>query len=542
MTEPNQKKLVFFSKISVIALFSIWFYLFIRITTIITSHNNKWYETLSMIVLLLLEVQIMTFASGYFLNILRVLRNINDFTSDFKKTHLQFFPPVAVVLASYKEPLHVIRDTLVCFYNLNYPNKYLYLLDDTRYDLPWDTSENKLKYRKDVEDLCKELEINLFRANWHGAKAGIINDFNEFLNGKIRDDFEITYFSKKPIEPIKYLIIFDADMNPFPDFIDPLIDIMEKNPKVGFVQTPQYYTNFESNRVAWASGLQQAIFYEYICEGKNYQNAMFCCGTNVMFRKEAYDDVGGFEEESVTEDFATSLKFHHNGWSSVYLNKISAFGMGPEDLGGFFKQQFRWARGTLGVLMTLPKQDFSKFTRNQRWEYFLSAAHYLTGTTFFMLIIFPLFYIFFSVPSYVADPSIYLSSFLPYISLSILMYVWPLKRRKYKIREVLSVLSLNALTFPIFIRAAVTALFNMNTKFGITPKDGGSSLSLWAFKMQIITASLCTIGIVWGLQRMYYEKYQFYALFFNIIWITYNLVMISSFLYFNHGEEESKKG
>ena len=30
-----------------------------------------------------------------------------------------------------------------------------------------------------------------------------------------------------------------------------------------------------------AAQFQQAIFYEYICEGKSYSNAMFWCGSNV---------------------------------------------------------------------------------------------------------------------------------------------------------------------------------------------------------------------------------------------------------------------
>ena len=36
------------------------------------------------------------------------------------------YPPVAVVVSSYKEPLSVIEDTLTCFYNMTYPNKQLY--------------------------------------------------------------------------------------------------------------------------------------------------------------------------------------------------------------------------------------------------------------------------------------------------------------------------------------------------------------------------------------------------------------------------------
>ena len=92
-----------------------------------------------------------------------------------------------------------------------------------------------------------------------------------------------------------------------------------------------------------------------------------------MFRREALMDVGGFDESSVTEDFATSLKFHSKGWHSTYLNKVCAFGLGPEDLGGYFKQQYRWALGTVGLFRTILGTMISSpglLSPGKWWEYF----------------------------------------------------------------------------------------------------------------------------------------------------------------------------
>jgi cellulose synthase (UDP-forming) len=515
-------------------------YLITRIILVSISEFSFW-EAIFATIFLLAEGFILMHSIGYFMNIFRVISHTSSFTPEIAKPKLETYPPVAIVVASYKEPLDVLRDTLVCFYNLRYPNKHLYFLDDTRYDIPWNSSENKLEYKRAVEELCESLEVNLFRAPWHGAKAGKINDFLKFLNGEKNEEFEFhQYMKTTPTEPEKYLIIFDADMNPFPDFVEYLVEIMEKNPKIAFTQTPQYYSNFEFNRVAWAAGLQQAIFYEYICEGKNQQGAMFCCGTNVIFRLEALNDVGGFDETSVTEDFATSLKFHKQGWKSVYLNKVAAFGMGPEDLGAFFKQQFRWARGTIGILRTFPKEmyeNFRKFTLNQWWEYFLASTHYLIGFVYLIMVLFPVIYLYFNIPSYLAEPIIYLCAFLPYITLTLLMFVWTLRKRKYRPKEILSVLLINAVTFPVFIKAAVSALLGLKASFGITPKDGSSALPLRSLAPQIVTALICVSGITWGIMRLYYERDPFYGLFFNVMWTVYNFIFISSFLYFNHSDE-----
>lgn len=526
----------------ILTMTSIFVYLSIRIYLLVSTQLNI-SESLLSICLLLAELFILVHTVGYFINIYRVMNNPANFTPIIEEIELNEYPPVAIVVPSYKEPLEILNDTLVCFYNLSYPNKHLYLLDDTRYELPWDTEENKSKYRKEIEKLCQNLNINLFRSKWHGAKAGIINDFMSFINGHQPEDLEFHPFAEhQPTEPSKYLTVFDSDMNPFPDFLEYLVKMMESKPKLAFIQTPQYYSNFEFNRVARASGLQQAVFYEYICEGKSLQNAMFCCGTNVIYRCESLKDVGGLDEISVTEDFATSFKFHKKQWESMYLNKIAAFGMGPEDLGAFFQQQFRWARGTIGLLRSLPLEffkNFKEFTVNQWWEYFLSSTHYLIGFVFLIMVFFPILYILLDIPAYYADPSLYLIAFLPYISLTFLLFILTLRKRNYKVFEVFSVLLLNAVSFPVYIKGSLAALLGLKSKFKITPKSGSTVLSLWSLWPQVLMSILCFIAIVWGIMRLYYEREPFYGILINIFWSFYNFVIISSFLYFNHSEEKS---
>lgn len=530
-------KLVVFACLA--SLISILLYLNVRILLLlITDYTLK--EKVLAFFLLLAETFILIHSTGYFLNIIHVVRSKSK--PSLPKT-LQTYPPVAIVVASYKEPLSILRDTLICFYNLTYPNKHLFLLDDTRYDLPWDTPENRQKYRKAVEELCREIGIQLFRAKWHGAKAGMLNDFLQFLANNPREDFEIYPYGLKtytPLEPPKYMIVFDADMNPIPDFVEHLVPIMEAKPRLAFIQTPQYYTNFEFNRVARASGLQQAIFYEYICEGKGTHNSMFCCGTNVLLRREALMDVGGFDEVSVTEDFATSLKFHLKGWESFYLNRVSAFGMGPEDLGAYFKQQFRWAKGTLGILKQLPKEFFKHFNRfslNMWWEYFLSSTHYLVGWAFFILVLYPVFYLFFDMPSYFARPEIYFLVFIPYITITLAVFFWTLKQRKYRFKDLLCALVINAVTFPIYMKASLAAMFGKKGGFGVTPKGESQMLPLTSLLPQLLAALLCASAIVWGLLRLYFEREPFYALIINIFWTLFNFIIISTFLYFNHSKE-----
>ena len=102
-------------------------------------------------------------------------------------------------------------------------------------------------------------------------------------------------------------------------------------------------------RLAAAAWSQQALFFGAIARGKDGHDAMFCCGTNVLFRRAALESVGGFPTNSLTEDFELSSGCTSAGWESAYVPEVLARGLGPEDMASYVCQQHRWARGCLSA-------------------------------------------------------------------------------------------------------------------------------------------------------------------------------------------------
>jgi cellulose synthase (UDP-forming) len=70
----------------------------------------------------------------------------------------------------------------------------------------------------------------------------------------------------------------------------------------------------------------------------------------VLFRRSAFESVGGFPTNSLTEDFELSIWLHELGWESVYVPDVLSRGLGPEDMASYVSQQQRWARGCLSGL------------------------------------------------------------------------------------------------------------------------------------------------------------------------------------------------
>jgi cellulose synthase (UDP-forming) len=447
----------------------------------------------------------MLHALGYFLSVYNI-GNKKATDLNLTRPQLQDFPSVAILIPARHEPKDVIENTLISCYNLAYPHKTIYLLDDSSDE----------KYKKEAEDLVQKYDVSLFRrTERHGAKAGIINDCLKRLTDK-------------------YVTIFDADQNPMPDFLSNLIPLLENDSKLAFVQTPQFYSNLDASRVSLGSNMQQSVFYEYICEDKSTSQAMICCGTNVVLRREALIEVGGLDESTVTEDFATSFKLHLKKWKSLYYNHVHTFGMGPEDLGAYFKQQNRWALGNVGVLrLIIAKVLRHPFAlRLTQWfEYIITGSYYLIGWAYLFLVLCPIAYMFFNVPSFFMNPVVYSFTFIPYLLLSFGIFYSSMLGRYYSISHIFRGQALAFITLPVYIRASFFGLIGKKGTFQVTSKSGTHRISYFKLWPQIALWAVCLAGITWGLNRFFYERTP--TSLVNVLWTAYHFILLSSIFYFN---------
>lgn len=488
--------------LAAISVISISIYFFVRIY----FFGAGQYSTGNFIFGLLLligEIYMIVQAIGFMLGVFRI-SNKRDF---YKIEPLlgKDQPWVAVVVAAKEEPKEVLFETFVTLRSLDYKNKNIYLLDD---------SVDK-KFLKQDKEICQKLGVRVFHPDvLHGAKAGIENDFLKEMKEE-------------------YLAVFDADQNPAPDFLQVTVALAERDKKIGFVQTPQLYSNIDTSPITKAAAMQQSIFYESICEAKGSVNAMFCCGTNVLFRKQVLVDVGGFDESSITEDFATSIKIHLAGWKSIYYNHVRVFGLGPETLSGYMKQQFRWAAGTIGVFRKVAKEFFKnpfRLSAVQWWEYFLSGTYYYIGLAFMLLMICPIAYLLLGVPSYFMGPYVYLASYAPYFILTLLVFYSTMRKRHYGVADIYRGMIMGSMMFPLLVYAAIAGTTGMKLKFVVTPKGKGDLVpfaKLWPWHLAIL---LNLVAILIGIGKIGSNTY---AISVNMFWASYHIFILSHIYYYN---------
>lgn len=463
-----------------------------------------WLDRLFAILLICGELYIFIHAMAYFVSTIKATTRY-DVTGDTVFIS-SVTPFVAVVIASFNEDPAVLEDTIVSAVTMDYWHKKVYVVDDS-------TDE---RLRAGIHDLALRYECAYVRRdNRRGYKAGAINDLLKTLGEK-------------------YIAVFDADQKPVPDFLSRVVPFLEEDPKLAFVQTPQFYENTGESPVAFGAAHQQAVFYEYICEGKSVSNAQFSCGTNVVYRADALRDVGGLDETSVTEDFATSFTLHLKGWKSLYYNFVYVYGLGPESLPGYFTQQLRWALGTLGVFKRVVVQFFKRpqaLKLGQWWEYFISGSYYFVGWVNFIFIICPVAFIVFGIRPLIADPLYYAAAFLPYFIFSMGTFYLSMGRRGYRANALYTGQSLGFISLWVLMNAAVMAMLNIRRPFGVTPKGEANRLGTKYIIPQLVLMAVSLLAVFMGTYKLTQDLDL--AVLVNVLWAAYHAALLGMVFYFN---------
>ncbi|PIR47852.1 hypothetical protein COV06_00415 [Candidatus Uhrbacteria bacterium CG10_big_fil_rev_8_21_14_0_10_50_16] len=439
----GKKSLLVTSTLTLMTVFVYFvFRIFVLRDTLAISINAI--DTVLIVAFYVGEMFILLHAGGYFYSIMRALMR---YTRPDLYYAGESTPKVTVCIPARDEPLGIVKRTLIACSFLDYPNFEIILLDGS------DKQVNRDAYKQ----LCEDYQFTYYAVPEpkHGAKAGAINDC---LRDVIRSHF---------------IAVFDADFRPSRDFLKTLVAQITETPHVAFIQTPQFYGNIDTSVVSRAAELQQSIFYEYLCEAKSAHDGLFMCGTNLLIRTSALREVGGFDETSITEDFATSLLLMRAGWVGRYYNYTAAFGDGPVNLREYFRQQYRWARGTLDLFFkNLPYILWRRgLTVGQRWEFLLSGSYYLVGLCWFVLVMLPPLYVFFRIPLYAANPYAYLLAYVPYFAMTGFLFFQTLMSRQYRAIDWLRAESLTLLAVPIYAKAAIDTLLRNRTSFQTTRKN-----------------------------------------------------------------------
>ena len=231
---------------------------------------------------------------------------------------------------------------------------------------------------------------------------------------------------------------------------------------------------------------------------------------------------------SVTEDMATAMQLHAQGWRSVYHHEILARGLAPEDLRTMLTQRLRWAQGTLQVMLRDNPLVKKGLGAGQRLMYFATMWSYLSGFAALAYLTAPVLYLLAGVMPVAAWSVDFFARFLPFFIVNQVLFLVVAKgMRTWRGQQYSLAL------FPVWIRACWTAVANVvfgrPLGFAVTRKDGRApgGVPLRHIWPQLVAIVVLIVAVIVGVIRVIVGTADGTGTLVNTVWVVYDLAVLS---------------
>ncbi len=231
-------------------------------------------------------------------------------------------PTVTVQIPMYNE-LHVAAQVIDACAGLDYPRHKLEIqvLDDSTDGTVGIVDERAVYWR------AQGMDVTVFRRPTRtGYKAGALAEATPSAKGDV-------------------IAIFDADFRPQPDFLLRTAPYFVR-PEVGMVQARWGHINRGYSLITRAQSLLHDAFF--MVEQETRHRAGFFIrfnGSAGLWRKSAIADAGGWQHDTISEDFDLCLRAQLRGWKFLYVKDVEAPAELPVTVHDYKVQQYRWTKG-----------------------------------------------------------------------------------------------------------------------------------------------------------------------------------------------------
>ncbi len=266
-----------------------------------------------------------------------VLAVINNWSIETPKTRFipqGAEPKVATIIPTWGETPSMVMKTVESVFAQDYPAEKLFVIvsdDAHNLALRFAIAEWRRRYR----DLAAQIEY------FEPPKKGSSERRGESKSGNL--NAALALLESAP--DIAFIETRDADdLVGDETFLRQSIAQLLHDPKLGFVQT------VKQAQVAPGDPFNnlEPFFYQVILPARCAANSVFPCGSGVVFRRQALDNIGGFPTWNIVEDLQAGVEILSKGWRSTYLPIVGAVSQSaPEDIRNVYKQRGTWALDTM---------------------------------------------------------------------------------------------------------------------------------------------------------------------------------------------------
>ncbi|XP_062222456.1 probable xyloglucan glycosyltransferase 1 [Phragmites australis] len=249
--------------------------------------------------------------------------------SDDVEAGTEEFPMVLVQIPMCNEK-EVYQQSIGAVCSLDWPrsNFLVQVLDDS------DAAATSALIKEEVEKWQREGVRILYRHR-------VIRD--GYKAGNLKSAMNCSY-----VKDYEFVVIFDADFQPQPDFLKRTVPHFKGNDDVGLVQARWSFVNKDENLLTRLQNINLCFHFEVEQQVNGiFLNFFGFNGTAGVWRIKALEDSGGWMERTTVEDMDIAVRAHLKGWKFLFLNDVECQCELPESYEAYRKQQHRWHSGPM---------------------------------------------------------------------------------------------------------------------------------------------------------------------------------------------------
>lgn len=245
-----------------------------------------------------------------------------------KKRQLQKHPkiinenykPFVTIMVPCHNEESVIEHTVANILNIDYPNFEIILIDDR-------SSDNTANVIKELEKRYENITALIRDKDAFPGKSAVLNDAMKIAKGEA-------------------ILVFDADATVEPDFLKKLIPELE--PKdVGAVQARKVIRNKNYNLLTRCQNNEYTMDTHFQVGRDSVKGAVELRGNGELIKREAIEDIGGWNNYTITDDLDMSTRLHIKGWNIRFCPNAIVYEEGIIYLWPLYRQRRRWIEGTI---------------------------------------------------------------------------------------------------------------------------------------------------------------------------------------------------
>ena len=240
-------------------------------------------------------------------------------------------PFISIMIPCHNEH-EVIYDTVQNILNVNYKDYEIILIDDRSTDDTAQIIQKLAKGYSKVKYLIRDKDS-------FPGKSAVLNDAFKIAKGDA-------------------ILVFDADARIEPEFINLLLPKLE--PKtVGAVQARKNIINARQNFLT-ACQYNEFVFDSYLQIGRDaVKGAVELRGNGEIIKREALEDINGWNNNTITDDLDMSTRLHIKGWDIRFCSEAVVHEEGVICFSALIRQRRRWVEGSIRRYLEFAKDVFT---------------------------------------------------------------------------------------------------------------------------------------------------------------------------------------